>query len=131
MNDVESLMFAEGTRSGGGSGVAVVEVGAERDGIWIGVRRIWIGMVVVSRLRISILYSVHVHGAGRVVKVNRVCFVSCLDFLHKLGVEVEGVAGTQVCGVHGVVVGDLVGVYNVELGGKAFGDGLVEVVVEH
>ena len=60
MNDVESLMFAEGTRSGGGSGVAVVEVGGERGGIWIGARRIWIGMVVVSRLRISILYSVHV-----------------------------------------------------------------------
>ena len=88
---------------------------------------------LVCRLRISILYSihVHVHGAGRVVKVNRVCFVSCPNFLHKLGVEVEGVAGPQVCGVHGVVVGNLVEVCNVELGGMAFGDGLVEIIGEH
>ena len=58
-------------------------------------------MVVVSRLRISILYSVHVHfhGAGCVVEVDRVRFVSCFDFLHKFGVEVEGVAGPQVGGV--------------------------------
>ena len=41
-------------------GVVAVEVGAKRGGIWIGVRRIWIGMVVVSRLRISILFGVHV-----------------------------------------------------------------------
>ena len=110
MNDVESLIFAEGTRSGWGFGVAVAEVGVARIGIWIEVRRIWIGMAVVSRLRISILYSIHVHihGAGRVIEVDRVCFVSCLDFFHKVGVEVEGVAGLQVCGVHGVVLGDLV-----------------------
>ena len=87
-------------------------------------------MVVVSRLRISILYSVHVHvhGVGRVVEVDRVCLVSCRNFLHKFGVEVEGVAGPQVCGVHGLVVGDLVGICNVELRGKAFGDGLVEII---
>ena len=111
-------------------GVVAVEVGAKRGGIWIGARRIWIGVGVFSRLRISILYSVHVqvHGPGCVVKVDRVCFVSCLDFLHKLSVEVEGVAGPQVCGVHGVVVGDLVRVCNVELRGKAFGDGLVEII---
>ena len=133
MNDVESLIFAEGTRSGWGFGVAVAEVGVARIGIWIGVRRIWIGMAVVSRLRISILYGVHVHvhGVGRVGVVDGVGFVSCCDFLHKFGVEVEGVAGPQVCGVHGVVVGDLVGICNVELGGKAFGDGLVEIIGEH
>ena len=110
VNNVESLMFAEGTWSYVRFGAVAVEAGAERGGIWIGARRIWIGMVVVSRLRISILYSVHVHvhGAGRVIEVDRVCFVSCLDFLHKVGVEVEGVAGLQVQGVHGVVLGDLV-----------------------
>ena len=95
MNSVESLMFAEGTWSDVRFGVVAVEVGAERGGVWIGASRFWIGVGVVSRLRISILYSVHihVHGAGCVVKVDRVCFVSCLNFLHKLGVEVEGVAG--------------------------------------
>ena len=131
MNDVESLIFAEGTRSGWGFGVA--EVGVVRIRIWIGSRRIWIGMALVSRLRISILYGVHVyiHGVGRVVEVDRVGFVSCRDFLHKFGVEVEGVAGPQVCGVHGLVVGDLVGICNVELRGKAFGDGLVEIIGEH
>ena len=110
MNSIESLMFAEGSWSDVRFGVVAVEVGAVRGGIWIGARRIWIGMGVVSKLRISILYSVHVqvHGAGCVVEVNRVCFVSCLDFLHKLGVEVEGVAGLYVCEVHGVVVSDLV-----------------------
>ena len=65
-------------------------------------------MALVSRLRISILYCVHVHGVGHLVEVDRVGFVSCRDFLHKFGVEVEGVAGPQVCGVHGVVVSDLV-----------------------
>ena len=92
MNDVESLIFAEGTRSGRGFGVAVIEVGAARVGIWIGARRIWIGMAVVSRLRISILYGVHVHvhGAGRVVKVNRVSFESCRNFLYEFRIEVEG-----------------------------------------
>ena len=126
-------MFAEGTWSDVSFGVVAVEVGAEKGGIRIGARRIWIGMVVVSRLRISILYSVHfhIHGAGRVVEVDRGCFVSCLDFLHKLGVEVEGAAGPQVCEIHGVVVGDLVCVGDFELGGKAFGDGLVEIIVEH
>ena len=67
-------------------------------------------MIVVGRLWVSILYSfhVHVHGAERVVEVDRVCFVSCLNFLHKFCVEVVGVAGPQVRGVHGVVVSDLV-----------------------
>ena len=51
VNNVQSLMFAEGTWSDVRFGVVAVEVGA---------KRIWIGMVVVSRLRISILYSVHV-----------------------------------------------------------------------
>ena len=110
MNDVKSLIFAEGTRSGRGFGVAVVEVGAARVGIWIGARRIWIGMAVVSRLRISILYSVHVHvhGAGHVVKVDRVRFESCRNFLYEFGIEVEGVSGLQVLGIHGVKFGNLV-----------------------
>ena len=101
-------MFAEGTGSVGGFGAAAVEIGAERGGIWKGARRIWIGVVVVDGLRVSIAYSVHVHEAGRVVEVDRVCFVSCLDFLHELSVEVEGVPGPQVPGVHGLVVSDLV-----------------------
>ena len=129
MDDVESLVFAEGTRSGWRFGV--VEVGVVWIRIWIGARRIWIGMALVSRLRISILYGVHVHGVGRVVEVDGVGFVSCRDFLHKLGVEVEGVAGPQVCRVHDMVVGNLVGVCYVELGGKAFGDGLVDIIGEH
>ena len=68
--------------------------------IWKGAR-IWIGVVVVGGLRVSVVYSVHVHvhGAGRVIEVDRVCFVSCFDFLHTLGVEVEGLAGAQVLGV--------------------------------
>ena len=48
MNNVESLMFAEGIWSDVRFGVVAVEVGAERGGIWIEARRIWIGMVVVS-----------------------------------------------------------------------------------
>ena len=78
VNIVESLIFAEGTRSGWGIGVAVAEVGVARLGIWIGARRIWIGMALVGRLRISVLYGVHVHvhGAGRVVEVDRVGFES-------------------------------------------------------
>ena len=56
------------------------------------------------------MYSVHDHvlGAGCVVKVDRVSFESCLNFLYELGIEVEGVAGPQARGVHGVVFGDLV-----------------------
>ena len=109
MNDVKSLIFAEGTRSGWGFGVAVAEVGVARIGIWIGARRIWIGMALVSRLRISILYivHVHVHGAGHVVEVDRVTFESCGNFLYEFGIEVEGVSGLQVLGVHGVKFGDL------------------------
>ena len=100
MDNVESLIFAEGTRSGWGFGVAVAEVGVARIGIWIGVRRIWIGMALVSRLRISILYGVHVHihGAGCVVEVNRVSFESCRNFLYEFGIEVEGVSGLRFSG---------------------------------
>ena len=78
VNIVESLIFAEGTRSAWGIGVAVAEVGVGRIGIWIGARRIWIGMALVGRLRISVLYGVHIHvyGAGRVVEVDRVGFES-------------------------------------------------------
>ena len=67
-------------------------------------------MVVVGGLRVAIVYSVHVHvhGAGRVVEVDRVSFESCLDFLYKFSIEVEGVSGLQVLGVHGVVFGGLV-----------------------
>ena len=74
VNIVESLIFAEGTRSAWGIGVAVAEVGLTRIGIWIGARRIWIGMALVGRLRISVLYDVNVHGAGHVVEVDRVSF---------------------------------------------------------
>ena len=75
---VESFISAEGTGPEWRFGVAVAEVGVVRIGVWIGVRRIWIGMGLVGRLRISILYSIHVHihGAGRVVKVDRVSFES-------------------------------------------------------
>ena len=102
MNAVESYICAEGTGSDWSFGAAVVEVGVEGvvGWIWKGAR-IWIGMVVVGGLRVSVVYSVHVHvhGAGRVIEVDRVCFVSCFDFFHKLGVEVEGLAGAQVLGV--------------------------------
>ena len=101
VNIVESLIFAEGTRSAWGIGVAVAEVGVARIGVWIGVGRIWICMVVVGGLRVYVVYSVqvHVHMAGCVIEIDRVCFVSCFDFLHKLGVGVEGLAGAQVLGV--------------------------------
>ena len=58
-------------------------------------------MVVIGELRISVVYSIHihVHEAGRVIEIARVCFVSCFNILHKLGVEVEGLAGVQVLGV--------------------------------
>ena len=97
---VESFICAEGTGSNWSFGVAVVEVGAGGGVVgwtWKGAR-IWIGVVVVGGLRVSVVYSihVHVHGAGRVIEVDRVCFVSCFDFLHKFGVEVEGLAGAQV-----------------------------------
>ena len=110
MNIVKSLVFAEGTGSEGGFEAAAVEIGVVRIGIWIGARRIWIGMALVSRLRISLLHSVHVHvhGAGRVVEVDRFSFEFCLNFLYEFGIEVEGVSGLQVLGVHGVKFGDLV-----------------------
>ena len=110
VNIVESLKFAEGTRSAWGIRVAVAEVGVARIGILIGARRIWIGMALVGRLRISVLYCVHVHvhGAGHVVEVNRVGFESFRDLPYEFSIEVEGVAGLQVSGVHVVILGDLV-----------------------
>ena len=100
VNNIEPLVLAEGVGSGRGFEAVVVEVGARRGRIWIGARGIWIGVVVVCRLRISIVYRVHVHvhGAGHVVEVDRVGFKFCLNFLHKLGIEVEGIAGPQVHG---------------------------------
>ena len=102
MNNVESFICAEGTGSNWSFEVAVVEVGAGVvvGWIWKGAR-IWIGVVVVGGLRVSVVYSVHihVHEAGRVIEIDRVCFVFCCDVLHKLGVEVEGLAGAQVLGV--------------------------------
>ena len=90
-------------------------------------------MVVVGGLRVSVVYSihVHVHGAGRVVKVNRVSFESCLNFLYKFGIEVEGVSGLQVLGVQGVIFADLVLVGDDKLGGETFGDDLVEIIAEN
>ena len=87
MNNVESFICAEGTGSDWSFGAAIVEVGAGGvvGWIWKGAR-IWIGVVVVGGLRVSVLYSVHihVHEAGRVIKSDRVCFVSCCNILHKL-----------------------------------------------
>ena len=64
----------------------------EQGGVWKGARRIWIGVVVV----VVVVEDFHTvqrsrsHSwAGRVVEVDRVRFVSCLDFLHKFGVEVK------------------------------------------
>ena len=111
MNAVETFISAEGTGSEWGFGAAAVEIGAGGGGEWFWKRaRIWIGVVVVGGLRVSVVYSihVHVHGAGRVVEVNRVSFESCLNFLYKFGIEVEGVSGLQVLGVHGVIFADLV-----------------------
>ena len=110
VNIVESLIFAEGTRSAWGIGVAVAEVGVARIGVWIGARRIWIGVVVVGGLNISVVYSVHVHArrVGCVVVIDRVGFVSFSNLPYKLGVEVEGVVGLHVSGRHVVILGDLV-----------------------
>ena len=75
---VESFVSAEGTGPEWRFVVAVAGVGVSRIGVWIGARRIWIGMALEGRLRVSVLYSfhVHVHGAGRVVEVDRVSFES-------------------------------------------------------
>ena len=75
---IESFVSAEGTGPEWRFGVAVAGVEVGRIGIWIGARGIWIGMALVGRLRISVLYGVqvHVHGAGCVVKVDRVSFES-------------------------------------------------------
>ena len=75
---IESFVSAEGTGPEWRFVVAVARVGVSRIGVWIGARRSWIGMALVGRLRVSVLYGVHVHihGAGRVVKVDRVGFES-------------------------------------------------------
>ena len=82
MNNVESFICAEGTGSNWSFDAAVVEVGAGGivGWIWKGAR-IWIGVVVVGGLRVSVVYSVHVHvhGVGRAVKVDRVGFESFCD----------------------------------------------------
>ena len=134
MNNIESFICAEGTVSDWSFRAAVVEVGVGGVVGWIWKRaRIWIGVVVVGGLRVSVVYSihVHVHGAGRVVEVNRVSFESCLNFLYKFGIEVEGVSGLQVLGVQGVIFADLVLVGDDKLGGETFGDDLVEIIAEN
>ena len=104
MNVVKSFVSAEGTWAEWDRGVVAVGIGAgvAVGGIWNGAggvvgriwkgARIWISVVVVGGLRVSVVYSfhIHVHEAGRVIEIDRVCFVSCCDVLHKLGVEVEG-----------------------------------------
>ena len=52
-------------------------------------------MVVVGGLRISVVYSVHVHvrRVGCAVVVEGVGFVSFSNLPYELGVEVEGVVG--------------------------------------
>ena len=90
-------------------------------------------MVVVGGLRVSVVYSVHVHvrEVGCVVKVDRVGFESYRDLVYKFGVEVKGVAGLQVSGVHVVILGDPVQIGDDELGEETVGDDLVEVVAEN
>ena len=108
---VESFVSAEETWAEWSRGIVAVGIGARVvvGGIWKGAR-IWICVVVVGGLRVAIVYGVHahVHGVGRVVEVERVGFESCRKFLYEFGVEVEGVSGLQVLGVHGVKFGDLV-----------------------
>ena len=134
MNVVEPFISAEGAGAEWGCGVVAVEIGAEVavGGIWKGAG-IWICVVVVGGLGFAVVYSIHVHihGVGRAVEVDRVGFESFRNLLYEFSIEVEGVAGLQVSGVHVVVLGDLVLIGDDELGGETVGNDLVEIVAEN
>ena len=132
MNVVESFISAEGAGAEWGPGAAAVGAGVVVGGIWKGAR-IWICVIVVGGLRVAVVYGihVHVHGVGRAVEVDRVGFESFRNLLYEFSIEVEGVAGLQVSGVHVVVLGDLVLIGDDELGGETVGNDLVEIVAEN